>query len=74
MDPGITLLATTAGTLVISVTAAWFKARVQVRRERELSRRQHLRALPAGSRIVDLGERGMLIEVGERKGSAHGHR
>ncbi|GLW56718.1 hypothetical protein [Kitasatospora phosalacinea] len=74
MDPGVTLLAATAGTLVTGVTAAWCKARVQVRRERELSRRQHLRELPAGSRIVDLGERGVLIEVGNRKGPARGHR
>jgi hypothetical protein len=41
-------------------------ARVRRHRAREAARRDHLRYLPPGSRIVDLGDRGLTIEVGDR--------
>ncbi|WP_405600370.1 hypothetical protein OG741_21825 [Streptomyces sp. NBC_01410] len=74
MDPVTTAaLATTAGgalTCITTITAGWLKARLQLRRAREESRRQHVRMLPTGSRIIDLGKRGIVIEVGTRKGRA----
>jgi hypothetical protein len=65
------VLAAVGGALT-TITVGWLKARVQ--REREESRRQHVGALPAGSRIIDLGERGILIEVGAQEGRAGGRR
>jgi hypothetical protein len=46
------------------VMAAWVRARVQRHRAREAARRDHLRDLPPGSRVIDLGEHGIVIEVG----------
>lgn len=65
MDP-ITLGLIT-GTAAGAVTAAlrlWVWERAAGRRAREASRRDHVRYLPAGSRIVDLGRHGMVIDVG----------
>lgn len=74
MDPVTTAaMVTTAGgalTCITTITAEWLKARLQLRRAREESRRQHVRILPAGSRIIDLGRHGIVIEVGTRESTA----
>ncbi len=69
---GVCVMEPTAiGVLVTAVTGAaaallraWICSRVQRQQAREASRRDHVRCLPPGSRIVDWGERGMMIEVG----------
>jgi hypothetical protein len=65
------LESTTIAALVTAVTGAaaafmraWLLSRVQRQKAREASRCDHVRCVPPGSRIVDLGERGMMIEVG----------
>lgn len=76
MEPVATttaVLAAGVGSLT-TITVGWLKAWVQLRRAREESRRQHVRALPTGSRIIDLGERGIVIEVGAQEGRAGGGR
>lgn len=76
MDPGTTAVMTMAGAVITAVTTiagTWLKARVQLRRCREESRRQHVRMLPTGSRVIDLGERGIFIEVGGQEGGAGEH-
>lgn len=76
MEPVTTTAAVLAavGGALTAITTGWLKARVQQRRDREESRRQHVHSLPAGSRIIDLGERGIVIEVGAREGRAGGRR
>lgn len=49
-----------------TVMMAWLRGRVQRHQAREAARRDHVRYLPPGSRIVDLGERAMAIDVGVR--------
>jgi hypothetical protein len=75
MDPDTTVVVTMTGAAITALTTiarVWLKTRGQARRSREESRRQHLRILPSGSRIIDLGERGIIIEVGGREGRAGG--
>jgi hypothetical protein len=65
MDP--VTLGVITGTAAGAATAAlrlWVWERVAVSRAREASRRDHARQLPPGSRIVDLGRHGMVIDVG----------
>lgn len=45
---------------LVSVAVAWLQRQAQ---ERRLSRRD-LRGLPPGSRVIDLGEYGLVIEIG----------
>lgn len=59
---------------VTTMAGAWLRARSQRQRAREKSRRDHLRDLPPGSRIIDLGEHGIVIEVGDRAASAENDR
>jgi hypothetical protein len=49
--------ATTIGTI-------WLRARGKRLQARDKSRRRALRDLPPGTRIVDLGRHGMVIDVG----------
>lgn len=75
MEPvSTTAVLTAAGGVFTALTTQWLKVRVQRWRWREESRREHVRGLPAGSRVVDLGERGIVIEVGQREGRAGGSR
>ncbi|MFB6642942.1 hypothetical protein ACFCYF_37615 [Streptomyces chartreusis] len=71
MEPAeITALVTAASaviTCIATVSTGWLRARVQVNRDREESRRRYARSLPGGSRILDLGDRGLVIEVGRRE-------
>jgi len=61
----ITVTAASAVTgAVATAAAAWLQARRQRQQAREESRRDHLDHLPPGSRVVDLGEHGVVIEVG----------
>lgn len=64
MDPATAASIATAANATASfwMIQAW--RRVQQDRAREASRRAHVRDLPPGSRIRDLGSRGILIEIG----------
>lgn len=46
----------------------WARAKIETRVAREVARRTHVSTLPPGSRIRDLGDRGITIEVGSRDG------
>jgi hypothetical protein len=60
--------------VVATIPRAWISSVVARHRAREESRYRCLRALPPGSRVVDLGEHGMLIDVGGRVDrEAHPH-
>lgn len=67
-----TVCANTASVLA----QAWTWRRTARRRGREAARHQQLRlrSLPAGSRIVDLGEHVLVIDIGGADGSADGVR
>jgi hypothetical protein len=47
-----------------TVATAWIRSRSQLQRVREEARRDHVHGLPPGSRVIDLGGRGIVIEVG----------
>jgi hypothetical protein len=47
------------------VAVHWLDARFRLLQMRELSRCDHVRNLPAGSRVVDLGASAIVIQVGE---------
>lgn len=65
MDPlTITVLVTTTLSTFAALCGIWLRGRVRRQRSREDSRRDHLRHLPPGSRVIDLGGRGIVIEVG----------
>lgn len=49
-----------------AIAAAWLRQRAKSLKAREDARRDHVRHLPPGSHLVDLGQRGIVIEVGER--------
>ncbi|MGW3820489.1 hypothetical protein [Streptomyces sp. NPDC005046] len=73
MNPDTLAVVTMAAiTAITTITGGWLKARSQLGRSREESRREHVRTLPKGSRIIDLGERGIVIEVGDEEGAAGG--
>jgi hypothetical protein len=67
MDP---VTVATAVTAVAGMLGTLFTAGVRGRTARalarEAARRDHVRHLRPGSRIIDLGERGVTIEVGAR--------
>jgi hypothetical protein len=60
----VTAAASAVTGAAVTVATAWLRARCQRQQAREESRRDHLHHLPPGSRVVDLGEHGMMIEVG----------
>ncbi|WP_061296981.1 hypothetical protein [Herbidospora cretacea] len=55
-------------TIIIATATAlaglWLRVHLQRIRLREESRRDHIRHLPPGSRVLDLGSRGVVIDVG----------
>lgn len=55
---------------VTTIATAWLRARSQELRAREESRSVCRPGLPPGSRIIDLGEHGIVIEVGGRAAGA----
>ena len=61
------LIAATAGGAATTSLRLWAWKRVAERQAREASRCDHVHHLPAGSRIVDLGRHGMIIDVGTRE-------
>ena len=68
MDP-VTLTAVVS-TVVAAASAgasAWLQARVRQQRAREQARGAQLRELPPGSRVIDLGKHGIVIEVGSER-------
>lgn len=73
MDPAtVTVILTAAGGTATAIATRWLRARVQCTQAREASRRQHVTRLPAGSRIIDRGSQGIVIEVGTGEGNAGG--
>ncbi|HET9970330.1 MAG TPA: hypothetical protein VFQ68_19005 [Streptosporangiaceae bacterium] len=69
MDPVTVATAVTAvaGMLGTLVTAG-VRGRTARAIAREAARRDHVRYLRSGSRIIDLGDRGVMIEVGNPAG------
>jgi len=55
--------ATAISGAVAALAASCFKARTQRHRAREEARADHVRNLGPGSRLLDLGEGGILIEI-----------
>jgi hypothetical protein len=53
-----------------TIARAWIKARGRQRATEE-SGRDRLSDLPLGSRVIDFGDHGMVIEVGGRNGQPH---
>ncbi|MFI6296631.1 hypothetical protein ACIBEJ_33930 [Nonomuraea sp. NPDC050790] len=68
MDPAVaTTIVALLGALSGIVTV-WLQNDARRTGAREKSRRDHLRRLPQGSRVIDLGKRGIVIEVGTTAG------
>lgn len=72
MDFASTVTAVTGA--VLALAGSWFRARIQRHRAREEARADHVRNLGPGSRLVDLGENGILIEFGAEPSSIWGDR
>lgn len=58
----------------VALVGSCFRARVQRQRAREEARADHVRNLGPGSRVLDLGENGILIEFGAEASSIRGDR
>jgi hypothetical protein len=63
---GVIAAASTGIGAAATVIATWLRARSLRQQAREKSRRKYLRSLPGGSRVIDLGDHGVVIEVGPR--------
>lgn len=65
VDP-LTAAALLSGALasLAALGGTWLRSHAQRHRAREEARRDHLRYLPPGSRLLDLGRHGMVIELG----------
>lgn len=48
----------------VTIARAWMRARGERQRVKECSRQDYIRSLPPGSRIIDLGKNGLVIEMG----------
>lgn len=65
MDPLTIGAIVTAGAGTTStVMVAWLRQRGISQKAKERTRLDYLRHLPAGSHVVDLGARGIVIEIG----------
>lgn len=63
---------TAVAVAVVALAGSCFRARVQRQRAREEARADHIRNLGPGSRLIDLGENGILIELGAEPSSIRG--
>lgn len=52
-----------------TVVTVWLRARSRERQSRDRSSRKAVQSLPPGSRIVDLGRHGVIIDIGGRAGT-----
>jgi len=59
---------------VAALAGSCFRARAQRQRAREEARTDHVRNLGPGSRLLDLGEGGILIEFGSDARTDRGDR
>lgn len=59
----VTAISALAGSAA-TIAAVWLRTRAQQLNGREKARRDQLRDLPPGSRIVDLGKHGLIIDIG----------
>lgn len=50
----------------VTIARAWLRAHGERLRVKERSRQDYVRSLPPGSRIIDLGKNGLVIEMGPR--------
>jgi len=66
----VTSTASAVTVAATSITTALLRARSQRQLAREASRQNCLRELPPGSHVIDLGEHGMIIYVGDPYGEA----
>ena len=69
--PVTAALSALAGSATTIVTA-WLRARARRLQSRDRSRRNAVRDLPPGSRVVDLGRHGVIIDVGSKPGGPPG--
>jgi preprotein translocase subunit YajC len=67
---GVIAAASTGMGAAATIIAAWLRARSLRQQAREKSRRDYLHSLPGGSRVIDLGDHGVVIEVGPRGAGA----
>lgn len=56
--------ATAIGGGLCTLGSIWLRSRLQHHRLREEARRDHVRRLPAGSWLLDMGRHGVIIEIG----------
>jgi hypothetical protein len=59
---------------VATIAVAWLRARGQRQRVRERARHDEVRSLPPGSRMVDLGRHGLVIDIGSPSPGESNHR
>lgn len=69
----VTAVATTITAGVSAGANAWLQARARQQRAREDARGRQLRQLPPGSRLIDFGEHGIVIEVGGSRTAQDDH-
>ena len=50
----------------VAIARMWLRAGGDRQRARERSRHDYVCSLPSGSRIIDLGKNGLVIEIGPR--------
>jgi hypothetical protein len=50
----------------VAIARVWLRAGGERQRVRERSRHDYACSLPSGSRIIDLGKNGLVIEIGPR--------
>ena len=75
MEPvTIVAVSTVCAGAVSAALRVWAWQRVARSRGREVARRQYLRCLPAGSRVVDLGDHCLVIDIGDGEGGPDGRR
>ena len=68
MDPVTFTAVVSTVTAASAGASAWLQARA-----REQARGEQLRELPPGSRVIDLGEHGIVVEVGGERTAQTDH-
>jgi preprotein translocase subunit YajC len=58
---------------VATIAVAWLQVRGRRQQARDRARQDHVCSLPPGSRVVDLGRHGLVIEIGPRPGGEGNH-
>ena len=74
MDPvtAVTIASAIAGAAA-TVLGMWLSWRTERRRDQDAARRDYANRLPPGSRIVDLGKHGAVIDIGGQAAEREDH-